>query len=177
MLIFFSPLFRYILGVESPLVCDILHTADENGIMKVTSKADFETAKTFSSDKKINEEKVVSEKEYIKFTLDDAITDPSKVKETHDVKLKEEIEHEKSGRKPLRKKIESINMPFYELVMKDGTLCDLNGLPRTTRVQYVCYPNGNHDIYSLKESSTCEYEVVVLSSLLCKKFIDFPLKN
>lgn len=88
-------------------------------------------------------------------------------KETHDVKLKEEIEHEKSGRKPLRKKIESINMPFYELVMKDGTLCDLNGLPRTTRVQYVCYPNGNHDIYSLKESSTCEYEVVVLSSLLC----------
>ena len=47
--------------------------------MKVTSKADFETAKTFSSDKKINEEKVVSEKEYIKFTLDDAITDPNKV--------------------------------------------------------------------------------------------------
>ena len=81
MLIFFSPLFRYILGVESPLVCDILHTADENGIMKVTSKADFETAKTLSSDnKKINEEKVLAEKEYIKFTLDDAITDPNKVK-------------------------------------------------------------------------------------------------
>ena len=39
-------------------------------------------------------------------------------KETHDVRLKEEIEHEKSGRKPLRKKIESINMPFYELTMK-----------------------------------------------------------
>ena len=79
----FSHLFRYILGVESPLVCDILHTADENGIMKVTSKADFETAKTLSSsDKKINEEKVVAaEKEYIKFTLDDAITDPHKVKE------------------------------------------------------------------------------------------------
>ena len=53
--------------------------------MKVTSKADFETAKTFSSDKKINEEKVISEKEYIKFTLDDAITDPSKVKEKEPV--------------------------------------------------------------------------------------------
>ena len=91
MLIFFSPLFRYILGVESPLVCDILHTADENGIMKVTSKADFETAKTFSSDKKINEEKVVSEKEYIKFTLDDAITDPSKVKEKEPVVDDDEI--------------------------------------------------------------------------------------
>ena len=91
MLIFFSPLFRYILGVESPLVCDILHTADENGIMKVTSKADFETAKTFSSDKKINEEKVVSEKEYIKFTLDDAITDDSKVKEKEPVVDDDEI--------------------------------------------------------------------------------------
>ena len=34
--------------------------------------------------------------------------------------------------------------------MTDGTLCDLNGLPRTTRVQYVCYPTGNHEIYSLK---------------------------
>ena len=61
------------------------------------------------------------------------------------------------------------------LKISDGTLCDLNGLPRTTRVQYVCYPNGNHDIYSLKESSTCEYEVVVLSSLLCKKFIDLSI--
>ena len=86
-------------------------------------------------------------------------------KEMHDAKLKQ-VEEEK-GKKPLKKKIESINMPFYELVMTDGTLCDLNGLPRTTRVQYVCYPSGNHEIYSLKESSTCEYEVIVLSNIIC----------
>ena len=70
-------------------------------------------------------------------------------------------------RKPLHKKIESLNMPYYEIVMKDGTLCDLNGQTRTTRVHYVCYPTGKNEIYSLKESSTCEYEVVVLTSVLC----------
>ena len=32
---------EYVLGVESPLVCDILASADEYGLMKVSSKADF----------------------------------------------------------------------------------------------------------------------------------------
>ena len=35
------------------------------------------------------------------------------------------------------------------------------------QVHYVCYPSGKNEIYSLKESSTCEYEVVVLTSVLC----------
>lgn len=79
----------------------------------------------------------------------------------------EENVQQKHHRKPLHKKIESLNMPYYEIVMKDGTLCDLNGQTRTTRVHYVCYPTGKNEIYSLKESSTCEYEVVVLTSVLC----------
>ena len=49
-----------------------------------------------------------------------------------------------------------------------GTLCDINGQPRTTRVHYVCYPAGKHEMYSFKESSTCEYEVIVLSPTLCQ---------
>ncbi|KAG8223588.1 hypothetical protein J437_LFUL004108 [Ladona fulva] len=65
------------------------------------------------------------------------------------------------------KKIDGINMPYLQLDMVDGTICDLNGKPRTTRVLYVCHLHGKHEIYSLKESSTCEYEVVVLSPLLC----------
>ena len=91
-------------------------------------------------------------------------------KEVHEEKKKELAEqaldtlHKK---KPLKKKIESFNMPYYEIVMLDGTLCDLNGQPRITRVHYVCYPPGKNEIYSLKESSTCEYEVVVLTSVLC----------
>ena len=31
---------RYILGVESPLICDILNRADENGIMEVYQSMD-----------------------------------------------------------------------------------------------------------------------------------------
>ncbi len=46
-------------------------------------------------------------------------------------------------KKPQKKRIETMNMPFFELQMKDGTICDLNGMPRTTRVQYICYPSGN----------------------------------
>ena len=35
------------------------------------------------------------------------------------------------------KKIEAFTLPYYELIMNDGTLCDLNGQPRVTRVHYV----------------------------------------
>ena len=48
-------------------------------------------------------------------------------------------------KKPRKKRVESMNMPYFELIMKDGTLCDLNGLPRKTRVHYVCYPSGECD--------------------------------
>jgi len=70
-------------------------------------------------------------------------------------------------RHPPTKRLEQMNMPYYEVNMEDGTPCDLNGLPRRSRVLYVCYPQGKNEIYSLKEVSTCEYEIVVLTSLLC----------
>lgn len=65
------------------------------------------------------------------------------------------------------KKIDGINMPYVEVEMTDGTVCDLNNKPRTIKVLYVCFQLGKHDIYSLKETMSCEYEVVVLSSVLC----------
>lgn len=80
--------------------------------------------------------------------------------------MKKSVE-EGTLKKPQKKRIETMNMPYYELIMTDGTVCDLNGRPRTTRVQYVCYPAGKHEMYSFKESSTCEYEVIVLSPSLC----------
>lgn len=86
-------------------------------------------------------------------------------KEKHEENKK--IAEDSDFRKPLMKKIEAFNLPYYELIMNDGTICDLNGQPRVTRVHYVCYPTGKNEVYSLKESSTCEYEVVVLSPLLC----------
>jgi endoplasmic reticulum lectin 1 len=66
------------------------------------------------------------------------------------------------------KRVEGVTMPALQLNMSDGTQCDLNGRPRSTRVLYVCDLRGNHEIYSLEEVSTCEYEIVVLSPLLCQ---------
>lgn len=51
--------------------------------------------------------------------------------------------------------------------MSDGTICDLNNEPRVTRVRYICYPHGKNEIYSLKETSTCNYEAIILTSALC----------
>lgn len=65
------------------------------------------------------------------------------------------------------KKIDGINMPYVEIEMTDGTMCDLNNKPRIIRVLYVCYKHGKHDVYSLKETMTCEYEAIVLSPVLC----------
>ncbi|XP_011268782.1 endoplasmic reticulum lectin 1 isoform X1 [Camponotus floridanus] len=65
------------------------------------------------------------------------------------------------------KKIDGINMPYLEIEMIDGTMCDLNNKPRIIRVLYVCYKHGKHDVYSLKETMTCEYEAIVLSPVLC----------
>lgn len=65
------------------------------------------------------------------------------------------------------KKIDGINMPYIEIEMTDGTVCDLNNKPRIIKVLYVCYKHGKHDIYSLKETVSCEYEAIVLSPVLC----------
>lgn len=67
------------------------------------------------------------------------------------------------------KKIDGVSLPYYELTMSNGTLCDLNeNRPRYTKVVYVCYSHGKNDIFSVKEISTCSYEVVILTPHLCK---------
>lgn len=66
------------------------------------------------------------------------------------------------------KKIDGVNLPYFEISMDNGTFCDLNqNKPRETKVLYVCYVHGKHEVYSLKETSTCQYEIIVLSPLLC----------
>ncbi|RUS85378.1 hypothetical protein EGW08_006863, partial [Elysia chlorotica] len=64
--------------------------------------------------------------------------------------------------------VEGVSLPYFEVVMDSGTRCDLTGQPRKSRVLYICQPEGRGEIYEFKESSTCEYEVLVLSALLCK---------
>uniref|UniRef100_A0A8D8JL02 Endoplasmic reticulum lectin 1 n=2 Tax=Culex pipiens TaxID=7175 RepID=A0A8D8JL02_CULPI len=65
------------------------------------------------------------------------------------------------------KKIDGLNLPYLELEMDSGTVCDLNGEPRMTKVLYVCYLHGKNEVYSLKETSTCNYEIIILTPMLC----------
>ncbi|ERL88683.1 endoplasmic reticulum lectin 1 [Dendroctonus ponderosae] len=66
------------------------------------------------------------------------------------------------------KKVDNVNLPYYEIVMGNGTACDLNfNQPRSTKVIYVCFPHGKHEVYLLKEESTCIYEIIILTPFLC----------
>lgn len=70
--------------------------------------------------------------------------------------------------KPKTTKVEGMTLPYIEMAMDDGTICDLSGKPRLTRILYVCYTHSKHEVYSFKETATCEYEIVILSPLLCE---------
>lgn len=73
----------------------------------------------------------------------------------------------KAGIKYKTTKIENTRYPYFELEMSDGTMCDIIDSPRTTRVRYVCYPHGKNEIYSFKETSSCNYEAIILTYMLC----------
>lgn len=88
-------------------------------------------------------------------------------KDKADIVAQEFSEAEKKGSKFRTIRIDGVNMPYLEVEMTDGTFCDLNDEYRTTKIQYVCYPHGKNEIYSLKETSTCNYEIVILSPTLC----------
>lgn len=66
------------------------------------------------------------------------------------------------------KNIEGQLTPYYSLEMGNGTPCVLKqNQARATSVLYVCHPEAKHEILSVAEVTTCEYEVVVLTPLLC----------
>ena len=77
-------------------------------------------------------------------------------------------EIDEKGTQVATKKIDGVSLPYFEITMDNGTLCDLNqNKPRRSKVLYVCFAHGKHEIYSLKETSTCNYEIVVLTPILC----------
>ncbi|KAM3863051.1 endoplasmic reticulum lectin 1 [Diretmus argenteus] len=66
------------------------------------------------------------------------------------------------------KNIEGQLTPYYRFAMGNGTPCVLKqNEARATSVLYVCHPEAKHEILSIAEVTTCEYEVVVLTPLLC----------
>ena len=64
-------------------------------------------------------------------------------------------------------KIDGLELPYYSINMTDGSICDLNNKPRRSHVMYICQPDGRGEVYSMKETSSCEYEIIVLTSVLC----------
>ncbi|XP_022251651.1 endoplasmic reticulum lectin 1-like isoform X2 [Limulus polyphemus] len=89
--------------------------------------------------------------------------------EKDEVRYKEMSQRWKRGEKKKITEIkhENLKLPFVEVNMTGGSICDLNGEHRMSRIRYVCNEDGKHEILSLKETSTCQYEVVVLSPNLC----------
>nr|XP_039247809.1 endoplasmic reticulum lectin 1-like [Styela clava] len=66
------------------------------------------------------------------------------------------------------KKLDGIMTPYYPIDMGNGTACELkNGGKRKTRVLYVCHPESRNEIMSVSETSSCEYELVILTPTLC----------
>ncbi|XP_033859433.1 endoplasmic reticulum lectin 1-like [Acipenser ruthenus] len=80
----------------------------------------------------------------------------------------EETEQKESEKEIPTKNVEGQMTPYYPLEMGNGTPCTLKQHhPRSSTVMYVCHPDAKHEILSIAEITTCEYEVVVLTPLLC----------
>jgi len=104
--------------------------------------------------------KMIKSQEYTLGTWNETLTD----KMLKDYKEKEKVNDQTHIR---HIKVEGAKLPAIEVEMVDGTFCDLNGEPRTAKVFYVCDANSKNEVYSLKESSTCNYDIIVLTPLLC----------
>ncbi len=68
---------------------------------------------------------------------------------------------------PPRRKIEDQMLPYYPVRYIQGTVCDITNKPRLTTVHYVCIADAKNQIYSFEEVSSCEYEIVVLTTRIC----------
>lgn len=65
---------------------------------------------------------------------------------------------------------------YYTETYVGGDICDLTGNPRTTEVRYICDKGALHAMGSMQETTTCNYQVVVHTSLLCSH-PDFALES
>ncbi|XP_038607528.1 endoplasmic reticulum lectin 1 [Tachyglossus aculeatus] len=87
--------------------------------------------------------------------------------ETEQIEKEREKPHENYREIPT-KNIEGQMTPYYPVGMGNGTPCSLRqNLPRSSTVMYICHPEAKHEILSVAEVTTCEYEVVILTPLLC----------
>lgn len=71
------------------------------------------------------------------------------------------------GKSIKTKKIEGMDIPYFQLNYTDGTFCELSETPRQTNVLYMCFNSARHAVYSIKEVSTCMYEAIIFTPFLC----------
>lgn len=64
--------------------------------------------------------------------------------------------------------VDGVAKPYVSVNMTDGTVCDLTMKNRSTKVIYVCGGGLKNEVYSIKETSTCEYEAIVLTPHICQ---------
>ncbi|CAJ0960561.1 unnamed protein product, partial [Mesorhabditis belari] len=68
---------------------------------------------------------------------------------------------------PPTKMIDDVETPYFPVTYTKGTMCDITGKPRTITVLYICHKEGQENIHSLYEVSSCNYEAIVLNQRLC----------
>uniref|UniRef100_T2M7R1 Endoplasmic reticulum lectin 1 n=1 Tax=Hydra vulgaris TaxID=6087 RepID=T2M7R1_HYDVU len=66
-----------------------------------------------------------------------------------------------------KQKFNDQEAPYFLIEMSHGDPCDLTGEPRRTSVFYICHQSADNELLSIKEVTTCHYEVIVLTSVLC----------
>jgi hypothetical protein len=63
-----------------------------------------------------------------------------------------------------------VQVAYYSVNYENGTVCDLSGEERKTKISFICIDNENADysFISLTETKTCNYELLFATSSLCK---------
>ena len=63
--------------------------------------------------------------------------------------------------------VDASGSPYFSEWYTDGTVCDLTGQPRRTEVRYVCDLLKLEQFTDIKETSTCQYQVLISTPRLC----------
>uniref|UniRef100_UPI00358DF497 endoplasmic reticulum lectin 1 isoform X1 n=1 Tax=Myxine glutinosa TaxID=7769 RepID=UPI00358DF497 len=89
--------------------------------------------------------------------------------ESKDTYFGKQSSKNKEDQEVATKNIDGQQMPYFPLEFGEGTACSLRGnTPRRAIVMYVCHPGARHEVLSVAEVTSCEYEVVVLTPFLCR---------
>lgn len=94
--------------------------------------------------------------------------EPEQIKAHDEEYLRQQEDRSKTGESRPTILVNGHYKPYVALNMTSGTKCDLTKNSRVSRIIYVCNEAPSLELYSIKETSTCEYEAIVLSPMLCQ---------